>query len=153
MHPFHRFLNQLQHSLALGLLFFFSLNVQAQNGPQPTLPTQRLTIGMHVIQAEVAATPPQRQSGLMFRTKLPPNGGMLFVFDEKTQHCMWMRNTLIALSVAFIDDKGRIINIEDMQPKTETVHCARQAARYALEMELGWFSKRGIKPGATVKGL
>jgi uncharacterized membrane protein (UPF0127 family) len=153
MHSFHRFLNQLQHSLALGLLFFFSLNVQAQNGPQPSLPTQRLTIGMHVIQAEVAATPPQRQSGLMFRTKLPPNGGMLFVFDEKTRHCMWMRNTLIALSVAFIDDDGRIINIEDMQPKTETAHCARQTARYALEMELGWFSKRGIKPGATVKGL
>jgi uncharacterized membrane protein (UPF0127 family) len=144
---------RLRRVCYLSLSIFLSLSAHAQTSPQALLPTQRLSAGMHVIHAEVAANPAQRQSGLMFRTKLPPNGGMLFVFDEKTQHCMWMRNTLIALSVAFIDDDGRIINIEDMQPKTETTHCAPQPARYALEMEQGWFSKRGIRPGIKINGL
>jgi len=125
----------------------------AGQGPQPPLPTTRLSAGIHLITAEVAATDPGRMRGLMFRESLAPNHGMLFVFDQKAIHCMWMRNTLIPLSVAFIDDEGAIVNIEDMAPRTETSHCARRPVRFALEMEKGWFAKRGIGPGAKLTGL
>lgn len=138
------------------LVLFFLLTVgapQAQNHTPTPLPVIPLSVGVHLIHAELAATPSQRQTGLMGRKALPTNGGMLFVFDEIAPHCMWMRNTLISLSVAFINDDGQILNIEDMQPRTDTTHCAAQPARYALEMELGWFTKRGIKPGALINKL
>jgi hypothetical protein len=120
---------------------------------QSALPTTRLTAGIHLITAEVAANDPARARGLMFRERLEPNHGMLFLFDTKTVQCMWMRNTLIPLSVAFIEDDGSIVNIEDMQPKTESSHCAKRPVRFALEMEQGWFTNRGIKPGAKLAGL
>jgi uncharacterized membrane protein (UPF0127 family) len=120
---------------------------------QSALPTTKLTAGVHLITAEVAANDPARARGLMFRERLGPNQGMLFVFDAKTVQCMWMRNTLIPLSVAFIEDDGSIVNIEDMQPKNESSHCATRPVRFALEMEQGWFAKRGIKPGARLAGL
>lgn len=120
---------------------------------QSALPTTKLTAGIHLITAEVAANDPARARGLMFRERLEPNHGMLFLFDAKAIQCMWMRNTLIPLSVAFIEDDGSIVNIEDMQPKTESSHCAKRPVRFALEMEQGWFSKRGIKPGAKLAGL
>lgn len=122
-------------------------------GPQSALPTIKLNAGIHLISAEVAASDPSRMRGLMFRESLAPNHGMLFVFDHKAIHCMWMRNTLIPLSVAFVDDDGTIVNIEDMAPRTETSHCARRPVRYALEMEKGWFARRGIAPGARLGGL
>lgn len=122
-------------------------------GPQPPLPTVRLTAGMHLITAEVAADHRSRMVGLMFRERLAPNHGMLFVFDVKTRQCMWMRNTLIPLSVAFIDDDGTIVNIEDMAPKTEVDHCSQRPVRYALEMERGWFAQRGLKAGSRLSGL
>ncbi|MDZ7652071.1 MAG: DUF192 domain-containing protein [Burkholderiaceae bacterium] len=120
---------------------------------QSPLPTTKLTAGIHLITAEVAANDPARARGLMFRERLAPNQGMLFVFDAKTVQCMWMRNTLIPLSVAFIEDDGSIVNIEDMQPKTETSHCAARPVRFALEMDQGWFAKRGIKAGTRLAGL
>jgi len=94
-----------------------------------------------------------RSRGLMFRKSLAPNAGMVFVFDEASQHCMWMKNTYLPLSVAFLDDSGTIINIEDMAPQTEDTHCAQRPARYALEMERGWFASRGIKPGTKLGGI
>jgi hypothetical protein len=133
-------------------LAFACVGAGAQ-GPQPTLPAIRLSAGIHLITAEVAASDPSRTRGLMFREFLAPNHGMLFVFDQKAIHCMWMRNTLLPLSVAFVDDDGTIVNIEDMAPRTETSHCARRPVRFALEMEKGWFAKRGIGPGATLAGL
>ena len=116
----------------------------------PVLP---LTAGMHVIQAEVAATEPQRQQGLMFREKLAPNSGMVFLFNQPAQVCMWMKNTPLPLSVAFIDERGKIMNIEDMQPQTTDAHCAAGQATYALEMNKGWFAQKNIKPGTTIAGL
>jgi uncharacterized membrane protein (UPF0127 family) len=116
-------------------------------------PTVKLTAGVHLITAEVAADDPMRMRGLMFRQALAPNHGMLFVFDSKSVQCMWMRNTLIPLSVAFLEDDGRIVNIEDMLPQTENSHCARAPVRYALEMTQGWFAQRGLKPGATIGGI
>lgn len=116
-------------------------------------PVVQLSAGMHLIRAEVAADMATRSRGLMFRKSLAPNAGMVFVFGEASQHCMWMKNTLIPLSVAFIDDAGTIINIEDMAPQTEDTHCAKRPARYALEMDRGWFASRGIKPGTRLGGI
>lgn len=124
---------------------------------QPTPATKRavitLTAGLHVITAELAQNDATRQQGLMHRTALAPNHGMLFVFEHAQQQCMWMRNTLIALSVAFIADDGRIVNIEAMQPETQDLHCSNEPVRHALEMPQGWFAKRQIAPGALIKGL
>ena len=117
------------------------------------LPVAQLSAGMHLIRAEVAADMASRSRGLMFRKSLAPNAGMLFVFDEASQHCMWMKNTYVALSVAFLDEQGTIINIEDMAPQTEDTHCAKKPARYALEMDRGWFASRGIKPGTKLGGI
>ena len=117
------------------------------------LPTTQLTAGIHLITAEVAATDATRTRGLMFRQALAANHGMLFVFDYKTIHCMWMRNTLIPLSVAFIEDDGTIVNILDMKPHDENRHCAAKPVRYALEMSQGWFASRGIGPGSKLGRL
>lgn len=132
-----------------GLMFCFGPAL----AQQPALPTTALNAGIHVIQAEVAATPATRAQGLMLRKALAPGAGMLFLFDESATHCMWMKNTLIPLSVAFIDERGQIVNIADMQPLDETSHCASRPARYALETNQGWFKKRGIAAGATIQGL
>jgi hypothetical protein len=117
------------------------------------LPTVQLNAGMYLIRAEVAADFAQRSRGLMHRRELAPNAGMLFLFDEPGAHCMWMKNTLIPLSVAFLDDGGEIINIADMTPHSEQAHCAARPARYALEMNRGWFAARGIKPGMRLGGI
>lgn len=120
---------------------------------QGAMPVIEMTAGFHRIEAEVAATDQNRQLGLMNRKAMPTQHGMLFVFNHDNTHCMWMRNTWLPLSVAFIDASGTIINIEDMQPQTEDNHCARRPARYALEMNLGWFAQRGIKAGMKLGGL
>lgn len=120
---------------------------------QASMPQMELTAGFHRIEAEVAANDQNRQVGLMNRRNMPAQHGMLFVFTHEFSHCMWMRNTFIPLSVAFIDGDGTIINIEDMQPQTETNHCARRPARFALEMNQGWFAQRGIKPGMKLSGI
>lgn len=116
-------------------------------------PVIRLTAGMHVVHAEVAADYATRAQGLMYRKSLASNAGMLFVFDEAARHCMWMKNTLIPLSVAFLDERGAIINIEEMQPQSEEPHCASAPARFALEMDRGWFSQRGFRAGLKIGGL
>ena len=120
---------------------------------QSAMPMLELTAGFHRIEAEVAANDQNRQVGLMNRKSMPPQHGMLFVFNHENTHCMWMRNTLLPLSVAFMDASGTIINIEDMQPQTEDNHCARRPARFALEMNIGWFAQRGIKPGTRINGI
>jgi uncharacterized membrane protein (UPF0127 family) len=130
---------------------FLSAPVFAQQAQ--TFKVVPLTAGMHVIHAEVAATEAQRQQGLMYRKKMEPNEGMIFLFGAPATVCMWMKNTHIPLSVAFLDDDGKIVNIEDMQPNTTDSHCARKTVRYALEMNLGWFKQKNIKPGAMIQGL
>jgi uncharacterized membrane protein (UPF0127 family) len=119
----------------------------------PALPVKTLTAGMHRIQAEVAATDATRSRGLMFRKELAPNHGMLFIFEQANVQCFWMRNTPLPLSIAFILDDGTITNIADMAPMTETSHCSTAPVRYTLEMEQGWFAKRGITAGKTITGI
>ena len=118
-----------------------------------SLPVMELTAGFHRIEAEVAANNAERMQGLMQRQAMPQHRGMLFVFPQEAQHCMWMRNTFLPLAVAFIDAAGRILNIEEMQPRTEDNHCAARPARYALEMNAGWFARRGIKRGDVIGGI
>ena len=117
------------------------------------MPMIELTASFHRIEAEVAADNPSRMQGLMHRKNMAPNRGMLFVFPQPRSYCMWMRNTFLPLSVAFLDDRGTILNIEDMRPQTEDNHCARSPARFALEMNRGWFAERGIRPGQRIGGL
>ena len=117
------------------------------------LPRIQLNAGIHVIRAELANTPESRMQGLMFRKTLGTSDGMLFVFDEPERQCMWMRNTYVPLSVAFIDGKGAILNVEDMEPLTENSHCALGPAKFALEMNKGWFASRGLKAGTRIGGI
>ena len=138
---------------ALAILSSTSDPAVAQARAQPTLPTVKLTAGIHVITAEAATTNQSRTIGLMHRERLAPNHGMLFVFDDKAQQCFWMRNTIVPLTIAFIEDDGTILQLADMAPKSEFSHCSQRPVRYALEMEQGWFGKRGIAPGANVGGL
>jgi uncharacterized membrane protein (UPF0127 family) len=117
------------------------------------MPSIELVARFHRIEAEVAADQSTRMRGLMHRERMAPNHGMLFVFPQAARHCMWMRNTLLPLSVAFLDDEGKILNIEDMAPRTEDNHCAGGPARFALEMNRGWFAEKGIRPGQRIGGL
>ena len=124
----------------------------AQSAPQ-SLPTTRLSIGIRYISAEVAQTEDQREIGLMFRKSLGTNDGMIFVFERPGQQCFWMKNTLIPLDVAFLGDDGTIINIDQMAAQTLDSHCSEKPSRYVLEMNDGWFAKRGIRAGQKIKGL
>lgn len=120
---------------------------------QQDLPVAELTAGFHRIEAEVAASPGDRATGLMHREKMPAQHGMVFVFAGDGLHCMWMRNTLLPLSVAFLDARGIILNVEDMKPQTLDNHCAKKPARFALEMNGGWFAARGLKAGDAIGGI
>lgn len=120
---------------------------------QPPLPMTKITIGLYQINVEVANNSITREHGLMNRATLPKDQGMLFVFERPAMHCFWMRNTLIPLSIAFIQQDGKIVNIKDMQPQTETTHCPEAPISYALEMNQGWFRQKNIKPGMQINTL
>jgi uncharacterized membrane protein (UPF0127 family) len=121
--------------------------------PADTLPVVELNAGIHRIHAELADNDSARMRGLMYREALAPNQGMLFIFDETATHCMWMRNTLLPLSVAFIDNDGSIVNIEEMKARTDDTHCARRGVHYALEMAAGWYKAHGLAAGSVIKGI
>jgi uncharacterized protein len=140
-------------SLLLSLLtMLLSSSVVAQTVPQPRLETTTLRAGMHLIQAELARTDQQQEIGLMMRAEMAAHEGMLFVFRDKAPRCFWMRNTLLPLTIAFIDDDGRIVNLADMKPRSEDSHCAAKPVRFALEMNQGWFAKRNIAAGYRLEG-
>lgn len=136
-----------------GLLLSLSSQAGAQSAAQPPLREVELAAGIHLIHAEVADSFPTRQAGLMFRQKMAANHGMIFLFGAPAGQCMWMKNTLLPLSVAFIDEQGVIVNVEDMAPQTENSHCSAKPVSYALEMNLGWFATRGLAPGTRITGL
>ncbi len=126
---------------------------QNVNAATPSLKRQQFQIGTYLIEAELARTAEERQHGLMFRESLPENQGMMFQFVQADHYCMWMKNTLIPLSIAFIDEQGKIINIEEMQANSEQTTCAKNKARYALEMNQAWYQQRQIKAGQQIQGL
>jgi uncharacterized protein len=131
---------------------FFVSPAWAQNSPQLGLPRVTLSAGMHLINAQVAATPEQRAIGLMHRREMPTNEGMLFIFEQASVQCFWMKNTLLPLTAAFVSDDGTIVNLADMQPQSLDSHCSTQPVRYVLEMHQGWFAKRGLQAGARLGG-
>ncbi|MDB5896642.1 MAG: hypothetical protein JWP41_244 [Ramlibacter sp.] len=131
---------------------FLATAAAAQDQPQTDLPRVKLTAGMHIIDAQVAATPEQRMTGLMHRKEMPQHEGMLFVFEEPTPQCFWMKNTLLPLAIAFVADNGTIVNIDEMAPQTLDSHCSTKPVRYVLEMNKGWFARKGIKAGAKLEG-
>ena len=132
--------------------FLLTVFIAASNLVHAEPALKMLKIGAQTIKAEIVATPADRQRGLMFRESMPANQGMLFVFDETAGHCFWMRNTPLPLSIGFFDDKGVLINVLDMKPFDESSHCPTKPARYALEMNRGWFAKQRVKAGAKMTG-
>ncbi len=138
-------------SLALSLLALCT-STSAQDGPQLDLPRAKLSVGVHQITAQVAQTPNQRSTGLMFRKDMPQTEGMLFIFEQPGMQCFWMKNTLLPLTAAFVADNGEIVNLVDMQPHSEAPHCSTKPVRYVLEMNQGWFAKKGVKAGSKLAG-
>ena len=124
----------------------------AQEEPQLNLRRVELFAGMHRIDAQVAQAPQERQTGLMFRKEMPQHEGMLFIFEQPAQQCFWMKNTLLPLTAAFVADDGTIVNLADMKPQTLDSHCSAKPVRYVLEMNQGWFAKKGIRAGAKLAG-
>jgi uncharacterized membrane protein (UPF0127 family) len=136
--------------------FFLStlaLLATAQDRPQTTLPRIKLQAGMYQIDTQVAQTEAQRQIGLMFRQEMPQHEGMLFVFEQPATQCFWMKNTLLPLTAAFVADDGTIVNLADMKPQTTDSHCSAKPVRFVLEMNQGWFTKKGLKAGSRLSGV
>ena len=142
----------IRRTTLLGLLALFVSPAWSQTAPQLDLPKVTLKAGMHLIHAQVASTPEQRATGLMFRSEMPANEGMLFVFEESAGQCFWMKNTLLPLTAAFVADDGTIVNLADMKPRTLDSHCSAKPVRYVLEMHQGWFAKRGFQAGSRLAG-
>jgi hypothetical protein len=138
--------------VALSAFWAYAACAQSTQQAQIDLPRVQLSAGMHLISAQVAATPHQRETGLMHRAEMPSGEGMIFIFESASSLCFWMKNTLIPLTAAFIAEDGTIINLEDMKPMTTDSHCAKKPARFVLEMNQGWFAKRGIKEGQKING-
>jgi len=133
---------------SLGML----AGVYAQEVPQTQLQRITLSAGIHQIDTQVALTPEQHAVGLMYRKDMPQHEGMLFVFQNPTKQCFWMKNTLLPLTAAFVADDGTIVNLEDMKPQTTESHCSVKPVRFVLEMNQGWFTKKGLKAGAKLAG-
>ena len=135
-----------------GLALAISNMSFAQNSPQMDLQHIKLSIGMYLIDTQIAATPEQRSIGLMHRKDMPQAEGMLFIFEQAAVQCFWMKNTILPLTAAFVADDGTIVNLADMKPQTTDSHCSTQPVRYVLEMNQGWFGKKGIKAGFKLGG-
>jgi uncharacterized membrane protein (UPF0127 family) len=147
-----RFRSPLAVGLAFLALTATSVPCQAQDEPQTNLQRIKLSAGMHQIDTQLALTPEQRQTGLMWRKTMPQHEGMLFIFEQPTQQCFWMKNTLIPLTAAFVADDGTVVNLQDMKPQTTEPHCSAKPVRYVLEMNKGWFEKKGLKAGSKLTG-
>jgi uncharacterized membrane protein (UPF0127 family) len=138
-------------AMALLALIFAPPSVAQE--PQTDLQRTVIQAGMFQIDAQIASTPQQRQIGLMFRKDMPTHEGMLFIFEEPQKQCFWMKNTLLPLTAAFVDDDGTVVNLVDMQPQTTDSHCSEKPVRYVLEMNQGWFAKKGLKAGNRLSGV
>jgi len=145
--------NAMKSILLFAVLLMGSLTqAQPQGSPQMNLQRIVLTAGIHQIDTQVAVTQEQHAVGLMYRKEMPQHEGMLFVFQNPTKQCFWMKNTDLPLTAAFVADDGTIVNLEDMKPQTTDSHCSVKPVRYVLEMNQGWFAKKGLKAGAKLGG-
>ncbi|MBX3659437.1 MAG: DUF192 domain-containing protein [Ramlibacter sp.] len=144
-------MNKLLSLLGAALLTAWTAAAMAQDA-QMDLPRVKLTADIHQIDAQVALTPEQRSVGLMFRKAMPQHEGMLFVFEQPSVQCFWMKNTLLPLTAAFVADDGTIVNLADMKPQTTDSHCSTKPVRFVLEMNQGWFARKGLKAGFKLSG-
>ncbi|MBX3655539.1 MAG: DUF192 domain-containing protein [Ramlibacter sp.] len=144
-------MNKLLSLLGAALLTAWTAAAMAQDA-QMDLPRVKLTADIHQIDAQVALTPEQRSVGLMFRKAMPQHEGMLFVFEQPSVQCFWMKNTLLPLTAAFVADDGTIVNLADMKPQTTDSHCSTKPVRFVLEMNQGWFARKGLKAGFKLGG-
>ena len=142
----------MKHLVPLLLALWFTGPALAQETPQTQLQRTTLSAGIHQMDIQLALTPEQHQIGLMYRSDMPQGEGMLFVFQAPAKQCFWMKNTVLPLTAAFIADDGSIVNLEDMKPQTTDSHCSLKPVRYVLEMNQGWFNKKGVKPGFKLSG-
>jgi uncharacterized membrane protein (UPF0127 family) len=145
-----RFMKRFLITLFFSGVAFFA---HAQNTPQTNLPRIKIQAGMFQIDAQVAQTPDQRSIGLMFRSEMPAHEGMLFAFEQPSTQCFWMKNTILPLTAAFIDDDGTIVNLADMKPQSTDSHCSAKPVRFVLEMHQGWFAKKGLKAGSRLSSV
>jgi uncharacterized protein len=152
MHAFARHFSSLFVAAALATAALLA-HAKDAKPVEAKLPVITLNAGGQTIKAEIAAKEEHRQKGLMFRTQMGKNDGMLFVFPQLGYHAMWMRNTLIPLAVAYMDESGKILSIHEMEPQNDTAHQSAGPARYALEMNTKWFSQHKVNIGDTIKGL
>jgi uncharacterized membrane protein (UPF0127 family) len=142
----------MKRSLFTLVLTSCAVWVMAQDLPQTNLPRIKLQAGMYQIDTQLAQTPDQRSMGLMFRKEMPQHEGMLFVFEQPATQCFWMKNTFLPLTAAFVADDGTIVNLVDMKPQTTDSHCSEKPVRFVLEMNQGWFAKKGLKAGSRLSG-
>lgn len=145
-------MNAFQRIAIAAFFFIASGHLMAQDQAQTSLPRTTLSAGFHQIEVQIASTPPQHATGLMYRSDMPQHEGMLFVFPEAKQQCFWMKNTLIPLTAAFVADDGLVVNLADMQPQTTQSHCSAKPVRFVLEVNQGWFAKKGLKAGMRLAG-
>ena len=145
-------MNNFWTSVCAALMAIATSSATADESPQLNLQRITLTAGIHQIDTQVAVTQSQHAIGLMYRDEMPLNEGMLFVFEQPTVQCFWMKNTRIPLTAAFVADDGTIVNLENMKPQTTESHCSAKPVRYVLEMNQGWFAKKGVKPGSKLGG-
>jgi uncharacterized membrane protein (UPF0127 family) len=139
-------------TLCLGVLLALPAFQASAQAPQLNLQRTQLSAGMHLLDVQLALTPEQRQIGLMWRKEMPQHEGMLFVFEQPATQCFWMRNTLLPLTAAFVEDDGTIVNLADMKAQNDDSHCSLKPVRFVLEMNQGWFAKRNIKAGYKLGG-
>ena len=158
-HPLFQFghlpaiLKKILGSLLVALMSFSAIaQGTPQGNPQINLQRANLSAGMHLIQVQLAQNFEQRQIGLMWRKEMPQNEGMLFIFEQPSVQCFWMRNTLLPLTAAFVADDGTIVNLLDMKPMSDDSHCSTKPVRFVLEMNLAWFAKRNIQAGFKLTG-
>jgi uncharacterized membrane protein (UPF0127 family) len=143
---------KISHRSTCVVFLFLAFSAIAQDKPQLALERTTLLAGFHQIDAQLAVTPEQRAIGLMHRQDMPPHEGMLFVFPQASTQCFWMKNTLIALTAAFLADDGTIVNLANMKPQTTESHCSARPVRFVLEMNQGWFGKKGLQVGSKISG-
>jgi uncharacterized membrane protein (UPF0127 family) len=141
------------HSILSSIFLVIASFASYAQTPQTQLQRAVLSLGMFQIDAQIAQTPEERQIGLMFRAQMPQAEGMIFIFEEPSKQCFWMKNTILPLTAAFIADDGTILNLADMKPQTTETHCSAKPVRFVLEMNQGWFAKKGIKAGGKLRGV
>jgi len=145
-----------RYFLAISLLFAPAATFAGAetDQPQPKLETVPLVIGDKKLSAEIADDDKEREAGMMFRKSMADGEAMVFVFDTPQHVSFWMKNTLIPLSVAYVNGSGKILEVRDMKPLDETpVESKFDTIVYAVEVPQGWFLKNAILPGSAIKGL